>query len=309
MKHTKHTYSYLILFISLFLITTSSLCTTLLCHYHFKKNTLPTFLSSLDYTITYMQQSLDAPHTQLDYTLSLLLDHPSVTSLDVHALPSLLGEFLFYSPQVSNAYMININNEVIAGVNNNALLHIDYRAHIDSALNGSFGTYSSSINAEPFLQNAFPIYSDGECVGALVLTYDLTSITKEFSALKSHFPNMQFYLLDESGKLLSSSELLDQKKFVPTTDITKLCSAIDYAPLAPFTFLDSTSSYGRYYHPWNTNWTLLVTSSPPALPTYLFFFFFGWYLLIALVILFIGLFFRGRPKKVSSDAKNTIYWT
>lgn len=311
MKHTKSFYHFSIFFSSLLLILTSSYCSSYFYQCSIKHVTSPFILSSLDYSSTFIGQAVDADSTQLDYTISLLLEHPSMLTLDASTLPSLLAKFIFYSPQVSNAYVINRENEIIAGINNNTFLDIDYPAHIKQALDGSATSYVFPHQGTPLLEKAYPIYSSNECVGALIVTYEVFSLSKYFEILQARFPSMVFYLIDTEGKLLLSSDSILTQKFIPTIDITKICSTIDYAPTESIDFLNYSDCYGRYYTLAETNWTLLLIMPPTDPPPYTFLICLGIHLLLILLFLLFRHLYVSRNTKASSTNHyyKSNYWT
>ena len=229
-----------------------------------KESSTINMLSGLRALTDTIYANIDASQHHLTYACKLMLSHDAFTSLNISAISMLLGEFSFYQPSIKNLYVIDSNFNVLYGINDTLLSGVNYTAHIESALKGTPSYYGTYINNEAFIQSSYPIQSAdsiSSTVGALVLTYDFLPLQKLLVTLNSNSPNLNGYLIDSNGTIITSSsnKALNYKDY--EININRIKQTLDYDPTATFELFGEEMN-GIYYNFPNAQWTLLVTSSP-----------------------------------------------
>lgn len=229
-----------------------------------QQTTTTNMIEGMQALTTTLYSNLSTSERDLYYALSLICDSEEFETLNSEGMSRILGRLMYYNPLIINAYVINKEQSTIWGVNNNELSHIDYNAHITSALSGIESDYSTFIGDKPFIQSAFPIHSDSTdsfTVGVLVVTYDLTTLDRMLQSINSQYTSLNAYVVDTDGRIVSSSQKKGLLPSTPSTiDLNRIKLALDYSPTNTFQLFDETDLNGIYYDLPNNNWTLLVTA-------------------------------------------------
>ncbi len=199
----------------------------------------------------------------LAYSLELLCTHQDFLNFDEDGMNDLLTQFNYYNATISNVYLINAYDRILFGIDDTRILSPSYRAHVDRALLGRPDSYVSFADDVPFTQFAIPVYtsqSNRAPRAALVMTYSFAPLEDELQALNHASPNIHTYLIDGDGRILVSSS--NQWPETPIA-IDAIKFQIDHCASTPFTLFDDLEVIGIYYTLPDTDWTLLITSSPP----------------------------------------------
>lgn len=226
-----------------------------------KEQTTDTFLASITSLSSSVYGQIKQSQTHFDYTLSTLLKHPAFYQMDIQALSTIIAEFQYYNPNISNVYIVNSNHDIIYGINDTAIKNIDNASHVESALKGTSSYIDTYVNDEYFLQISFPIFtveSGTVPSAALVLTYDFAPFNKSLETITKSGQDIDAYLFDKNGKVITSSTQTTSSKNGSTIDINRVKLTLDLDPKATFTLFDNTTSHGTYYE-LTGDMTLLVT--------------------------------------------------
>lgn len=232
----------------------------------YQTQSVSSILSDLSTLSTSIHHGLNDAQNYAAYSLNTLLRLRSFREFDLPEMGQHLIEFLYHHPTISNAYIIDANYTTLYGINDTNLSHAESTIHIESALNGSLGFYSTFIENIPFVQFAFPIFSDDTTLpphAVLVITYDFSPLEVEFESLSSSFPGLHAHLFDNNGQLLISSINQSANGSILHVDIHSICQSITYAPSTPFELFDETPVVGKYYLLEDNDWVLLITSTLP----------------------------------------------
>ena len=265
---------------SLFIILPTTFTSHLYTDTSDKKST-----ESLLHTLSALSMSIysdmKASENHIYYSTSLLLSLDSFTSFDILSMCNDTNEYIYHNAFISNAFITDEKGAILYGINDAELLDIQYFTHVDSALKGTPSHYSSFSKNTPFIQLTFPIYSpnkkknDTENIatpstdsikpsGALVLTYSFSHLEEELQRLKTHSPNLNAYLINSNGQVISSSYQSTDPSTTRLIDINYIRQLLDYDPSSSFVLFDEEPVNAIYYNLTGQNWTLLITSTTPS---------------------------------------------
>lgn len=207
--------------------------------------------------------NLENSESNLQYALSQLTHTTEFKTMDALGIANQATHFLYYNKNVSNLYVLDKNKNTVFGINDNLLTQTYYSNHIDSALRGVPSYYSTFNHNIPFLQFAYPIYSELDTSvpsGVIVATLTLEDINTLFQTINTMDPSIDVLLVNVAGDILAQSQSSPLTSSPDHIDITKIKSGLDFDPNTPFTNLKGDEVNGIYFTITSSNWTLLLTS-------------------------------------------------
>lgn len=220
-------------------------------------------LSALNAIGSSVHLNLKNGQDHLSYSLHTLTSNPNFKTLDPLYLAVQLRDFVYFNKEVSNAYVLDPNGNLIYGINDTQFLNLGDTPHITQALNGHFSYYTTFINQQALLQMAQPIFStppDSSLIGVLVISIDFKALEESLNAIRDDAYGTNAYLITTEGTVLVSSSSSVIKRTIARVDIDYLKTQLSYNPTSSFISPHGIESHGIFFEIQPSDWTLLVTS-------------------------------------------------
>ncbi|MHC1749854.1 MAG: cache domain-containing protein [Cellulosilyticaceae bacterium] len=202
----------------------------------------------------------------IDYCMRLLTYGNDFHQLNSSEITQQINLARYYNPRLyNNVVVIDKNNKFIYGVSNEDLQQVSYIQQCVSS--GKIVYHYELVSDIPTLKTCYPILKDGlpsnETIGVIVCDLNMDYIDPILSNVNVFGDDIEAYLVDEDGVLISNSRYIPNAKGTVRMDINKIKLSIDYNPYKPFKNYRDKETYGIYFEIPNLNWTLIVTNNVP----------------------------------------------
>lgn len=239
--------------------------TGLMCNVISTNNTNTSTLQTLDTLANNLFTQISDTYTEAINVFQLLSHSEPFRNLNANQMANQINLLRLYNgTQYTNICVFNKNLNLVTGVSEFSFAQISSESYMKDALNGNTGHfYTFNANNKPILKIAFPIFKDNNhssVIGVIVATLNLDTLNEPLSNVRLFGENVEAYLVDSTGTLISDS------RFVPNAignihmDLNKIKLSIDYDASIPFTNYRNKQAYGVYYNLPDWDWTLLVTN-------------------------------------------------
>lgn len=242
-----------------------SIITGIVCNIINTQNTNTSTLQTLNTLANNLFTQISGTYTESINIFQLLSQSESFRTLDPVQMSNQINLLRLYnSSQYTNICVFDKDLNLVTGVSEFNAFEISSKVYIQDALKGFTGhLYMSDTNNKPILKTALPIFSDNKrvsVVGIIVATLNLDTLNEPLSNVRLFGDNVEAYLVDATGTLISDSRFIPNAIGKVHMDIDKIKLSIDYDASIPFTNYREKQSYGIYYSLPDWNWTLLVTN-------------------------------------------------
>lgn len=270
MKKTKLNVRKLRTLIYMFITICPSIVTGIMCNIINTQNTNTSTLQTLNTLANNLYTQISDTYTEIINIFQLLASSESFRNLDSIKMSNQINLLRLYNnSQYTNICVFDKDLNLISGISEFNSNEISTKPYIQDTLRGDIGyLYLSDAHDKPILKITFPIFANDQrisVVGIIVVTLNLNTLNEPLSNVRLFGDNVEAYLVDSSGILISDSRFIPNAIGKVHMDISKIKLSIDYDPSIPFNNYRSKKSYGVYYSLPQWNWTLLVTNEDAGL--------------------------------------------